>query len=122
MSERTFWYTIKRYADAKELDDYKYKPRPPNDPYRKFTDEDYKDVIKTSDDTREEQNARFANLTQIHFQPIYDVFNSELVVLVAGMSGDHTLSLKALEELCRLCPNRGFQIRSDGGSEFDNKT
>jgi hypothetical protein len=21
MSERTFWYTIKRYADAKELDD-----------------------------------------------------------------------------------------------------
>jgi hypothetical protein len=49
MSERTFWYTIKRYALAKELDDYKDKPRPPNDPYRKFTDEDYKDVIKTFD-------------------------------------------------------------------------
>jgi hypothetical protein len=25
--------------------------------------------------------------------------------LVAGMSGDYTLSLKVLEELCRLCPN-----------------
>ena len=221
MSERTFWYTIKRYADAKELDDYKDKPRSPNDPYRKFTDYDYKDVIKTFNDTREEQNTRFANFgedmraagrnlstsklnaqkkkiwdvragvrkikaivddlwasakktttisksyvhvilkkfgkypeeeeenrgkpneflrppdpgkcfcidtgtcfigdkTQIHFQPIYDEFNSELVVLVAGMSGDHTLSLKALEELCRLCPDGGFQIRSDGGSEFDN--
>jgi hypothetical protein len=59
MSERTFWYTIKRYADAKELDDYKDKPRPPNDPYRKFID-----VIKTSDDTREEQNTRFANFEE----------------------------------------------------------
>ena len=48
------------YADVKELDDYTDKPRSPNDPYRKFTDEDYKEVIKT------------------------------------------------------------FQIRSDGGSEFDN--
>jgi hypothetical protein len=47
MSERTFWYTVKRYADAKELGDYKDKPGPPNDPYRKFTDDDYKDVIKT---------------------------------------------------------------------------
>jgi len=44
------------------------------------------------------------------------------VVLVAGMSSDHRLSLKALEELCRLCPYGGFQIRSEGGSEFDNKT
>jgi hypothetical protein len=61
------------------------------------------------------------NKTQIHFQPIYDEFNSELVVLVAEMSSDHTLSLNALEELCRLCPDGGFQIRSDGGSEFDNK-
>ena len=26
MSERTFWYTIKRYADAKELDDYNKTP------------------------------------------------------------------------------------------------
>ena len=26
MSERTFWYTIKRYADAKELEDYTDKP------------------------------------------------------------------------------------------------
>ena len=29
MSERTFWYTIKRYADAKELDDYEDKSRAP---------------------------------------------------------------------------------------------
>lgn len=54
------------------------------------------------------------------FQPIYDEFNSELVVLVAGMSCDHTLSLKVLEELCRLYPDMEFQIRSDGGKEFDN--
>jgi transposase InsO family protein len=58
--------------------------------------------------------------TQIHFQPIYDEFNSELVVLVAGMSGDHRLSLKAFEELCRLYPDMAFEIRSDGGTEFDN--
>jgi hypothetical protein len=29
MSERTFWYTIKRYADAKELDVYEDKSRAP---------------------------------------------------------------------------------------------
>ena len=36
------------------------------------------------------------------------------------MSCDHTLSLKALEELCRLYPDMEFQIRSDSGKEFDN--
>ena len=218
MSERTFRNTIKKYADAKELEDYKDKPRTPN-PHRKFTDEEYKDVVKTFDSTREGLKARFENFvedmraagrklsppklnaqkkkildvrpgvrkikaiveklwasskkaktigksyvhvilkkfgrypeedvkgkpkefkrppepgkafcidtgacfigdkTQIHFQPVFDEFNSELVVLVAGMSCDHTLSLKALEELCRLYPDMEFQIRSDGGKEFDN--
>lgn len=32
----------------------------------------------------------------------------------------HTLSLKALEELCRLYPDKAFELRSDGGTEFDN--
>lgn len=32
MSERTFRNTIKKYADAKELEDYKDKPRTPNTP------------------------------------------------------------------------------------------
>ena len=36
------------------------------------------------------------------------------------MSCDHTLSLKALEELCRLYPDKELAIRSDGGKEFDN--
>jgi hypothetical protein len=40
------------------------KPGPPNDSYRKFTDENYKEVKKTFDDTREEQNARFANFKE----------------------------------------------------------
>ena len=219
MSERTFRNTIKRYADAVELDDYKDKPRAPKNPHRKFTDEDYNDVVKTFDSTREELNARFANFeedmraagrnlsppklkaqkkkiwsvragirkikaiverlwasakkaktigksyvhqilrkfgrypeederkkpgkfqrplepgkcfcidtgncfigdkTQVHFQPVFDEFNSELVILVEGTSRDHTLTLKALKELCRLYPDREFQIRSDGGTEFDN--
>jgi len=220
MSERTFRNTIKKYADAEELDDYKDRPRAPNNPHRKFTDEDYKDIVETFDDTREELKARFANFeedmraagrnlsppklkaqkkkiwdvrpgvrkikaivedlwtsvekaktigksyvheilrkfgrypeekdekvkpkeflrppepgecfcidtgtcfigdkTQIHSQPIYDEFNSELVALVAGMSCDHRLSLKALEELCRLYPDKAFELRSDGGTEFDN--
>ena len=64
MSERTFWYTIKRYADAKEQYDYEDKPRPPNEPYRKFTDDDYKEVIKTFDDAKEEQNTRFTNFEE----------------------------------------------------------
>lgn len=58
--------------------------------------------------------------TQVYFQPIFDEFNSELIVLVGGMSCDHTLTLKALEELCHIYPDRAFQIRSDGGMEFDN--
>jgi Integrase core domain. len=220
MSERTFWYTIKRYADAKELDDYRDKSRAPHQPHRKFTDEDYNDVVKTFDETREELEKRFAHFeedmraagknlsssklnaqkqkiwdvragvrklkaimekiwasakkaktigkscvhailkrfgryleeegenvtpeeflrppepgerfcidtgtcfigdkTKMYFQPIFDEFNRELVVLVAGIRCDHTLSLKALEELCRIYPNVKFQIRSDGGSEFDN--
>ncbi len=49
---------MKRYADAKDVDDYKNSPRPPNDPYRKFANDDYKDV------TRKEQNTRFANFEE----------------------------------------------------------
>ena len=45
---------------------------------------------------------------------------ANLWFLVAGMSCDHTLSLKALEELCRLYPDKELAIRSDGGKEFDN--
>ena len=40
--------------------------------------------------------------------------------MLAGMSGDHTPTLKALEELCRFYPDMAFKIRSDGGNEFDN--
>ena len=208
MSERTFRNTIKKYADAEELDDYKDKPWAPNNPHRKFKDEEYNDVVETFDSTREEQNGRFENFvedmrnaqkkkildvrpgvrkikaiveklwksaektktisksyvhkilkksgkypekeekkkpkefqrptepgncfcidtgacfigdkTQIQFQPVFDEFNSELVVLVAGMSCDHILNLKALEDLCRLYPDKELAIRSDGGKEFDN--
>jgi len=219
MSERTFRNMTKKYANAKEPEDYKDKPRRPNNPHRKFTDEEYNDVVETFDSTRDELKTRFSNFeedmraagrnlsppklnaqkkkiwnvrpgvrkikaivdnlwasakkaktigksyvheilkkfgrypeeeekakpkeflrppepgkcfcidtgtcfigdkTQIQFQPIYDEFNSELVVLVAGMSCDHTLTLKALDELSRLYPDMEFQIRSDGGKEFDN--
>jgi hypothetical protein len=61
MSERTFRNTIKKYADAKELDDYKDQPRAPKNPHRKFTDDDYSAVVKTFDDTREEPNTRYSN-------------------------------------------------------------
>jgi len=64
MSEWTFWYTIKKYADAEELEDYKDKPRTPNNPYRKFTNEEYNDVVKTFDETRGELNRRFANFEE----------------------------------------------------------
>jgi hypothetical protein len=59
MSERTFYTMIKKYADAKEIDDYKEESRTPKNPPRKFTDEEYDDVLKTFDDTREGVNARF---------------------------------------------------------------
>jgi hypothetical protein len=58
--------------------------------------------------------------TQIHFQPVFNEFNSELVVLAVGMSCDHTRSLKALEELCCLYLDKALAIRSDGGAEFNN--
>src|SRR3989337_3686660 len=50
MSERTFRDTMKRYADARELDDYKDEPRSPKNPHRKFPDEDrtFKEAIKTN--------------------------------------------------------------------------
>jgi transposase InsO family protein len=107
--------------------------------------ERYNDVVETFDSTREEHKGRFDNFvedmratepgncfcidtgacfigdkTQIQFPPVFDEFNSELVVLVAGMSCDYTLSLKALEELCRLYQDRELAIGSDGGKEFDN--
>jgi transposase InsO family protein len=59
--------------------------------------------------------------TQVRFQPIYDDFNSELVVLIGGYNCDHDLTLKALNELRQMYPNIIIQIRSDGGKEFDNK-
>ncbi len=219
MSERTFRDAIKKYADAKELDDYKDEPKTPKHPHRKFTDEEYQEVVRTFDYTREEVNARFSNFvedmqadgrklsppklkaqkkkmwdvrpgvrkikaildelwasvnkaktisksyvynilnkferypeevkkekprefvrplqpgkcfsidtatcfigdkTQVYFQPIFDEFNSELVTLIGGKDNDHNLTLKALEELCYTYPKVEFQIRSDGGKEFDN--
>lgn len=219
MSERTFYTMIKKYADAKEIDDYKEEARTPKNPLRKFTDEEYEDVLKTFDDTREGVNARFSDFvkemhadgknlsppklkaqkkkiwdvrpgvrkikaivdtlwasakkaktigksyvyellkkferypedvkrkkpkefarpaepgkcfsidtatcfigdkTKVYFQPVFDEFNSELVALVEGTENDHNLTLKALEELCRIYPKSGFQIRSDGGKEFNN--
>ncbi len=219
MSERTFRDMIKKYANAKELDDYKDEPRSPKNPHRKFTDEEYQEVVRTFDSTRKEVNARFSSFienmhtdkrnlsppklkaqkkkiwdvrpgvrkikaildnlwasvekaktisksyvydilnkfekypegakkekpkefarplqpgkcfsidtatcfigdkTQIYFQPVFDEFNSELVALVGGIDKDHNLTLKALEELCCIYPKAGFQIRSDGGREFNN--
>lgn len=46
MSERTFRNTIKKYTDVEELDDYKDKPRAPNNPHRKFTDEKHNALQK----------------------------------------------------------------------------
>ena len=219
MSERTFRDTIKRYADARELNDYKDEPRSPKNPHRKFTDEEYQEVVRTFDRTREELNSRFLSFmedmhtdnrnlsppklkaqkkkiwdvrpgvrkikaildtlwasakkaktisksyvhellkkfrkypeeikkknprefarpqqpgkcfsidtatcfigdkTQVYFQPVFDEFNSELVALVEGTENDRNLTLKTLEELSRICPEAGFQIRSDGGKEFNN--
>jgi hypothetical protein len=59
MSEKTFRDTIKRYADARELDDYKDEPWSPKNPHRKFTDEEYQEVVRTFDGTREDVNTRF---------------------------------------------------------------
>ena len=55
---------LKKYADAKELEDYEGKPRAPNNPHRKFTDEEYNDVVKTFDNMREGLKARFANFVE----------------------------------------------------------
>ena len=59
--------------------------------------------------------------SKVRFQPIYDDFNGELVVLVGGSNCDHDLTLKALNELRQNYSNVGMQIRSDGGKEFDNQ-
>lgn len=219
MSERTFRDTIKRYADARELDDYKDEPRSPKNSHRKFTDEEYQEVIRTFDRTRENVKSRFLGFiedmhadkrnlsppklkaqkkkiwdvrpgvrkikaildelwaaaekaktisksyvhdllkkfekypekvkkeqpmefvrpfhpgkcfsidtatcyigdkTQVYFQPVFDEFNSELIALVGGTENDHNLTLKTLDDLCRLFPEAGFQVRSDGGKEFNN--
>jgi putative transposase len=64
MSERTFYTMIKKYADAREIDDYKEESRAPKNPHRKFTDEEYEDVVKAFDDTREEDNARFSDFVK----------------------------------------------------------
>ncbi len=219
MSERTFRDTIKKYINARELDDYKDEPRSPKNPHRKFTDEEYQEVVRTFDSTREEVDARFSSFienmhtdkrnlsppklkaqkkkiwdvrpgvrkikaildtlwasakkaktisksyvhdllkkfekypeevkkknlkefvrplqpgkcfsidtatcyigdkTQVYFQPVFDEFNSELVALIEGTENDRNLTLKTLEELCHIYPKAGFQIRSDGGKEFNN--
>lgn len=219
MSERTFHDTIKRYADAKELNDYKDESHSPKNPHRKFTDEEYQEVVKTFDRTREDVKTRFLNFmedmhadkrnlsppklkaqrkkiwdvrpgvrkikaildelwtsakkaktisksyvhdllkkfekypeevkkeqlkefarpsqpgkcfsmdtatcyigdkTQVYFQPVFDEFNSELIALVGGTENDRNLTLKTIEDLCRVYPEAGFQIRSDGGKEFNN--
>jgi hypothetical protein len=64
MSERTFYTMIKKYADAREIDDYKEESRAPKNPHRKFTDEEYEDVVKAFDETREEENARFSDFVK----------------------------------------------------------
>ncbi len=64
MSERTFYTIIKKYADAKEIDDYKEESRAPKNPPRKFINEEYEDVVKTFDGTREEVNARFSDFVK----------------------------------------------------------
>ncbi len=64
MSERTFRETIKKYANAKELDDYKDKSRAPKNPHRKFSDEEYKEVVGTFDRTRKDVDARFSDFVE----------------------------------------------------------
>ncbi len=49
ISERTFYTMIKKYADAREKDDYREESRAPKNPQRKFTDEEYEDVVKAFD-------------------------------------------------------------------------
>ena len=219
MSERTFRDTIKKYVNARELDDYKDEPRSPKNPHRKFTDEEYQEVVRTFDSTREEVDARFSSFienmhtdkrnlsppklkaqkkkiwdvrpgvrkikaildelwasakkaktisksyvhdllkkfekypeeakkenlkefarplqpgkcfsidtatcyigdkTKVYFQPVFDEFNSELIALVEGTENDRNLTLKTIEDLCRIYPEAGFQLRSDGGKEFNN--
>lgn len=219
MSERTFYDTIKRYTEARELDDFKDEPRSPKKPYRKFIDEDYQEVVRTFDRTREAVNSRFLGFvedmhadkrnlsppklkaqkkkiwdfrpgvrkiqaildelwasveiaktisksyvhdllkkfkkypeevkkkqpkkfvrplqpgkcfsidtatcyigdkTQVYFQPVFDEFNSELITLVGGTENDRNLTLSTIEDLCHIYPEAGFQIRSDGGKEFNN--
>ncbi len=61
MSERTFRDTIKKSANARELDDYKDEPRSPKNPHRKFTDEEYQEVVRTFGSTRDEVGARFSS-------------------------------------------------------------
>ncbi len=219
MSERTFFDTIKRYAEARELNNFKDEPRSPKNPHRKFTDEDYQEVVGTFDRTREDVNSSFLGFmedmhadkrnlsppklkaqkkkiwdvrpgvrkikaildelwasaekaktisksyvhdllkkfekypeevkkkqpkefarplqpgkcfgmdtatcyigdkTQVYFQPVFDEFNSELIALVGGTENDHNLTLKTIEDLCSIYPEAEFQIRSDGGKEFNN--
>ena len=64
MSERTFHDAIKRYSEARELDDFKDKPRSPKNPHRKFNDEEYQKVIRAFDCTREDVNSRFLGFVE----------------------------------------------------------
>jgi hypothetical protein len=41
------------------LDDFKDKPWSPKNPHRKFTDEDYQEVVRAFDRTREDVNSGY---------------------------------------------------------------
>jgi hypothetical protein len=46
------------------LDDYKDESQSPKNPHRKFTDEEYQEVIRTFDRTRENVNSRFLDFIE----------------------------------------------------------
>ena len=176
--------TIKRYTEARELDDFRDEPRSPKNPHRKFTDEDYQEVVRTFDRTREDVKTRFLSFMEdmhadkrnlsppklkaqkkkiwdvrpgvrkvkaildelwasakktktISKSYVYDLLKkfekypeeakkeqpkefARPLHLVGGTENDHNLTLKTIEDLCRIYPEAGFQIRSDGGKEFNN--
>jgi len=64
MSERTFRDTKKRYSETRELDDYKDESRSSKNPHRKFTEEEYQEVLRTFDRTRENANSRFLDFIE----------------------------------------------------------
>jgi hypothetical protein len=47
-----------------------------------------------------------------HFQPVFDEFNSELITIVGGPENDRNLTLKTMDDLCRIFPEAGFRYVS----------